>query len=47
VLAKGDVTVFVTRPISGVMLLFAALALIAVLLPIVRTKREEVFQEKD
>jgi TctA family transporter len=46
VLARGDFTVFVTRPISAAMLLIALLALVAVLSPVVRKKREEAFQEE-
>jgi TctA family transporter len=44
-LSRGDPTVFLTRPISAVMLALAALALIAVLSPVIRKKREEAFQE--
>lgn len=44
-LSRGDPTVFLTRPISAVMLALAALALIAVLSPAIRKKREEAFQE--
>jgi len=45
-LSRGDYTVFVTRPISGVMLFVAVAALIVVLLPTVRSKRDEAFQEE-
>ncbi|MCD2519068.1 tripartite tricarboxylate transporter permease [Massilia sp. G4R7] len=45
-LSHSDPTVFVTRPISAVMLAMAALALIVVLLPSLRKKREEAFQEE-
>jgi putative tricarboxylic transport membrane protein len=45
VIARGDFTVFVTRPISAAMLVLAVLALIAVLSPALRRKREEAFQE--
>jgi putative tricarboxylic transport membrane protein len=45
-LSRGDYTVFVTRPISGVMLFVAVAALIVVLLPAVRSKRDEAFQEE-
>jgi len=47
VLARGDFTVFVTRPISAAMLVVAAIALILVLSPAVRKKREEAFQEEN
>ena len=45
-LSRGDYTVFVTRPISAVMLFVAVAALIVVLLPAVRSKRDEAFQEE-
>ncbi|WP_428030577.1 tripartite tricarboxylate transporter permease [Ancylobacter sp.] len=44
-ISRGDPTVFFTRPISATMLGLAALALLVVLLPSVRKKREEAFQE--
>ena len=44
-LSKGDPTVLVTRPISATMLLIAVVALVFVLLPAWRKKREEVFTE--
>ncbi|MFT0859710.1 tripartite tricarboxylate transporter permease [Ancylobacter sp. G4_0304] len=44
-ISRGDPMVFFTRPISATMLALAALALIVVLLPSVRKKREEAFQE--
>jgi putative tricarboxylic transport membrane protein len=47
ILSRGDPTVFFTRPISGVLLLGAALALALALLPAIRRKREEVFQEEE
>jgi TctA family transporter len=45
-LSRSDPTVFVTRPISATMLAIAALALIAVALPVLRKKREEAFHEE-
>ncbi|SFC93399.1 tripartite tricarboxylate transporter permease [Massilia yuzhufengensis] len=45
-LSHSDPMVFVTRPISAVMLALAAGALIVVLLPSLRKKREEAFQEE-
>jgi TctA family transporter len=45
VLSRGDPTVFVTRPLSLALLLVAAVVLALVLLPAVRAKREEAFQE--
>jgi putative tricarboxylic transport membrane protein len=44
-LSRSDPTVFITRPISAVMLGLAVAALIVVLLPSLRKKREEAFQE--
>jgi TctA family transporter len=44
-LAHGDFSVLVTRPISAIMLAIAAIALVVVLLPSVSKKREEAFQE--
>ena len=45
-ISKGDPTVLVTRPISAVMLLFAAGLLVLVLSPAISKKREEAFQEE-
>ncbi|SDO04548.1 Tripartite tricarboxylate transporter TctA family protein [Ensifer sp. YR511] len=45
-LAKGDATTFVTRPVSAALLLVAALLLATVILPQFRRKREEVFTEE-
>jgi TctA family transporter len=46
ILARGDLTTFVTRPISAVLLAIAAAVLIVVFLPSVKKKREEVFVEE-
>jgi len=45
ILSKSDPLVFVQRPISAVMLALAVLALVAVLSPTLRKKREEAFHE--
>ena len=45
-LSHSDPMVFVTRPISATMLAMAAIALIVVLLPSLRKKREEAFHEE-
>ena len=45
-LSHSDPMVFVTRPISAAMLAMAAIALVIVLLPSLRKKREEAFQEE-
>ncbi len=42
---RGDWSVFVTRPISATLLAVAALLLVVVLLPSVKSKREEAFVE--
>ena len=44
-LSHSDPMVFVTRPISATMLALAAIALVVVLLPSLRKKREEAFHE--
>jgi putative tricarboxylic transport membrane protein len=46
-LSRGDPTVFVTRPISLAMLLAAVLLLVLIVLPNLRKKREEVFEESE
>lgn len=44
-LAQGDVSVFVTRPISATLLAMSALLLVLVVVPAVRATREKAFQE--
>ena len=44
-LSRGDPTVFVTRPISAVMLLLAVVLLAVIVAPAVRSQREAAFQE--
>jgi TctA family transporter len=44
-LSRSDPTVFLTRPISATMLAISAAAMAAVLLPTLRKKREEAFEE--
>jgi TctA family transporter len=46
IISHGDPTVFFTRPISLVLLIAAALALILAILPSIRRQREVVFQEE-
>lgn len=46
-LSRGDPMIFLSRPISLVLLLMAAALLLAVLAPAVRRKRETVFVEDD
>ena len=45
IISRGDPSVFVTRPISATMLVLAVLAMIVVITPAIRKKREEAFQE--
>ena len=44
-LSRGDPTVFVTRPISAVMLGVAVALLLIIVAAAIRKKREEAFQE--
>src|SRR6187455_159323 len=44
-IARGDATVFITRPISATLLAIALLLLTLAVLPSIRGKREEVFTE--
>jgi TctA family transporter len=46
IISHGDPTTFVTRPISLVLLIIAAIAFILAVLPSIRRKREVVFQEE-
>ena len=45
ILGRGDPSVFVTRPISLVLLLLMVAVLVVVMLPSIRKKRDEVFTE--
>jgi TctA family transporter len=44
-LSRGDPTVFLTRPLSAAMLAAAVALLVIIVLPNLRKKREEVFEE--
>ena len=44
-LSRGNPMVFVERPISAVLLAMAVVLLVILVLPAVKRKREEVFQE--
>ena len=46
IISRGDPRVFVTRPISAVLLLLAATALVVSVLPAIRRKRDVVFAEE-
>jgi TctA family transporter len=45
IISRGDPTVFVTRPLSLALLVVSLALLVVVLLPTIRAKREEAFQE--
>jgi putative tricarboxylic transport membrane protein len=45
IISRGDPSVFVTHPLSLVLLLISAALLVVVLLPNIRARREEAFQE--
>jgi putative tricarboxylic transport membrane protein len=44
-IARGDATVFLTRPISAGLLLVAFTLLVLAMLPTIRKRRDEVFVE--
>ncbi len=46
IISRGDPTVFFTRPISAALLALAVVALVFVMLPTIRKKRDEAFQEE-
>ncbi|HET7197199.1 MAG TPA: tripartite tricarboxylate transporter permease [Burkholderiales bacterium] len=46
-LSRGDPTVFFTKPISAVFMVASVVLLVAVALPAIRAKREEVFVDED
>jgi putative tricarboxylic transport membrane protein len=46
-LSRGDWSAFVTRPLSAGLLVAAALMIVIVMLPSIRSKREVAFQEAD
>ncbi|KQY86974.1 tripartite tricarboxylate transporter permease [Pelomonas sp. Root1444] len=45
-LARGDWSTFMTRPLSAGLLIAAALMIVVVMLPSIKSKREEAFQEE-
>ena len=45
-LARGDWSTFLTRPLSAGLLIAAALMIVVVMLPSIKSKREEAFQEE-
>jgi putative tricarboxylic transport membrane protein len=46
IISRGDPSVFVTRPLSLILLLLAVAALVIAVLPAIRRKREVVFEEE-
>jgi putative tricarboxylic transport membrane protein len=44
-IARGDATVFITRPISGTLILISVFLLVLAVLPMIRKRRDEVFVE--
>jgi TctA family transporter len=46
-LSRGDWTTFMTRPLSAGLLIAAALMIVVVMLPSIRSKREVAFQDAD
>jgi putative tricarboxylic transport membrane protein len=45
-IARGDPSTFITRPISGGLIAVAVLLLVAAVLPMIAKKRDEVFVEE-
>jgi putative tricarboxylic transport membrane protein len=45
-IARGDPSTFITRPISGGLIAVAVLLLVVAVLPTIRSKRDEVFVEE-
>ena len=47
IISRGDLTIFVERPVSAVLLALAAGALVLAVLPAIRRKREVVFKDEE
>jgi putative tricarboxylic transport membrane protein len=47
IISGGDVSIFVTRPISAALLVFAAILLVVVLLPTIHQRRQKIFAEEN
>ena len=47
IISRGDLTTFVERPVSAILLAIAVAALVLAILPAIRQKREVVFAEED
>ena len=46
-IARGDTSIFITRPISGVLIFISVAMLVLALLPMIRKRRDEVFVESE
>jgi len=46
-LSRGDWGTFLTRPLSAGLLVAAALMIVVVMLPSIKNKRQEAFQDAD
>jgi len=46
-LSRGDWSTFLTRPLSAGLLVAAALMIVVVMLPSIKSRREEAFQDAD
>ena len=46
-LSRGDWSTFLSRPLSAGLLIAAALMVVVVMLPSIKNKREEAFQDAD
>jgi putative tricarboxylic transport membrane protein len=46
-LSRGDWTTFATRPLSAGLLVAATLMIVVVMLPSIKAKRQEAFQDED
>ena len=46
-MARGDWSIFISRPLAATMIALAILLMIAIMLPAISKKREEVFIEEE
>jgi len=47
IISRGDLSIFISRPVSAVLLVMAAAAIVIAVLPTIRRKREVVFKEEE
>ena len=47
IISRGDLSTFVTRPISAILLAMAVAAIVIAVLPTIRRQREVVFADPD